>query len=198
MTLYTHLTYFCGQSMTLPMKLETERLILKPWSLHDLPIFTKLHTNPIVMADQGGPISKQQSKEKLERYVSNYEIFGYSRWRVALKSGEVIGYCGVSPVRRQHPLGHHEEIGWRLFPEAWGHGYATEAAITSLKAFFTHNDIQTVYAYTAADNVRSQRVMKKIGLIRDDLLDFIEPYGQTGEWKGLVWKANRQNFTFDQ
>lgn len=176
------------------MILETNRLILKPWTHQDLPVFAKLHADPVVMADYGGPITEERSKEKLERYITNYETFGYSRWMVSLKNGAVIGYCGISPSRRPHPLGDHEEIGWRLFPEAWGHGYATESAVASLTDFFTNTDIPTVYSYTAADNARSQGVMRKLGLIRNESLDFMIPDARQGDWRALVWKISKKDF----
>ena len=144
------------------------------------------------MADQGGPLTLSAAEEKLERYVSTYEQHGFARWCVKTKSGEIIGYCGVMASRRPaHPLGDHEEIGWRLFSEQWGHGYATEAAAASLEDVLRRTDISTIYSYTAVINVRSQSVMRKLPLERDAALDFETEDPRMGKWKGLVWKTCR-------
>ena len=121
-----------------------------------------------------------------------YENFGYSRWHLLLKSsGESLGYCGVMPVRRQHPLGDHDEIGWRLFPTAWGNGYATEAAFCAIEDFYSRTRATELYSYTAADNTRSQGVMRKLNLERVPNLDFTIPDARLGQWLGLVWKSSR-------
>ncbi len=173
------------------MEINTGRMILQPWTMADLAVFTALHADPVVMADQGGPLNDAQSREKLKRYELAYQQFGYARWRVSLTGRDTIGYCGVMPVRRAHPLGPHEEIGWRLFPQVWGQGYAAEAAAAALADVFARTRIQTVFAYTAADNHRSQRVMHKLGLQRQAQLDFVASDPRLGQWRGLVWKADK-------
>lgn len=170
--------------------LETQRLRVRTWEEEDLDNFTALHTDPTVMEDQGGPLDLGDSRQKLQRYAEAFQLYGYGRMLVETIDGNFLGYCGVMPVRRAHPLGPHDEIGWRLLPEAWGHGYATEAAHASLSDGFNRVGLTEVLAYTAADNLRSQAVMNRLELRRDASLDFTIHDDRIGGWRGLVWKAS--------
>src|SRR5262249_54853290 len=96
---------------------------------------------------------------------------------------------GVMPSPEGHRLGPHFEIGWRLVRNAWGHGYATEAARVALRDAFSRAGLTEILAYTAAGNVRSQGVMERLGLERDSSRDFTAHYDGLGPWHGLVWVA---------
>ena len=91
--------------------------------------------------------------------------------------------------RVEHPLGPHEEIGWRLNRHAWGHGYATEAARAALDDAFTRVGLKEVVAYTSPDNVQSRAVMARLNLRRDITRDFTVDNDRVGTWRGLVWVA---------
>ena len=99
-----------------------------------------------------------------------------------------VGYAGVMPSRPHHPLGPHEEIGWRLVRAAWGRGYATEAARAVLADAFARLGVREVLAYTAADNARSEAVMERLEMQRDPSRDFDALYDSV-PWYGLVWVA---------
>jgi RimJ/RimL family protein N-acetyltransferase len=71
---------------------------------------------------------------------------------------------------------------------AWGQGYATEAAKAALRDAFERVHLKQVLAYTSADNVRSQAVIKRLSMQRAATLDYSEPLG-TEMWQGLVWIA---------
>ena len=172
------------------MILETQRLRVRTWDEEDADNFIALHANPTVMEDQGGPLDSGDSRQKLQRYAEAFQLHGYGRMLVETTDGTFLGYCGVMPVRRVHPLGPHDEIGWRLLPEAWGHGYATEAAIASLTDGFARVGLTEVLAYTATDNLRSQAVMNRLEMCRDASLDFTIHDDRIGDWRGLVWKAS--------
>ena len=108
-------------------------------------------------------------------------------WLVeTISGGEFLGYCGVTRVREDHPIGIHDEIGWRLIRRAWGHGYATEAARAALIDLFRRVKVNEVLAYTDAQNVRSQAVMRRLGLRRDPSRDFAIYSDRLGTWRGLV------------
>src|SRR5438034_11446631 len=106
------------------MHIETERLRLRVWEEADRDHFATLNADPIVMKDLGGPLSRDDSDAKLDRYLKAWGNNGYGRWLVETISGKFLGYCGVMPARADHPIGIHDEIGWRLIREAWGQGYA--------------------------------------------------------------------------
>jgi RimJ/RimL family protein N-acetyltransferase len=72
------------------------------------------------------------------------------------------------------------EIGWRLARSAWGHGYATEAALASLAFGFQVLALPEILAVTTAGNLRSQAVMQRIGMTRDPAEDFDNPTEPAG------------------
>ena len=80
------------------MHLETERLRLRVWEEADRDHFAALNADPVVMNDLGGPLSRQDSGAKLDRYLKAWGSNGYGRWLVETISGEFVGYCGVMPV----------------------------------------------------------------------------------------------------
>lgn len=172
------------------MHIETERLRLRVWEEADRDHFATLNADPIVMKDLGGPLSRDDSDAKLDRYLKAWKSNGYGRWLVETISGKFLGYCGVMPVRGDHPIGIHDEIGWRLIREAWGHGYATEAARAALIDVFRRMKLIEVLAYTDAQNIRSQAVMRRLGLRRDTSRDFAIYSDRLGTWRGLVWTAH--------
>jgi RimJ/RimL family protein N-acetyltransferase len=169
--------------------IETERVRLRIWEEEDRDHFATLNADPLVMKDLGGPLSRADSSAKLDRYLKAWRSNGYGRWLVETISGNFLGYCGVMPVREDHPIGIHDEIGWRLIREAWGHGYATEAARAALIDVFRRVKLIEVLAYTDAQNIRSQAVMRRLGLRRDASRDFAIYSDRLGTWRGLVWTA---------
>jgi RimJ/RimL family protein N-acetyltransferase len=167
--------------------IRTARLTLRPWREADRPAFAALNADPEVAADLGGPLPRAASDAKLDRYRATFDRHGYSRLVIEDSRGTFLGYAGLMPSSPGHPLGPHAEIGWRLVRTAWGKGYATEAAQAVLEDAFARG-LGEVLAYTAADNVRSQAVMARIGMRRDPLLDFDTLNGDV-PWQGLVWVA---------
>ena len=67
------------------------------------------------------------------------------------------------------------EVGWRLASSHWGNGYATEAAREALRFGFTNVGLEEIVSFTVPQNIRSRRVMERIGLVRDPAGDFDHP-----------------------
>jgi RimJ/RimL family protein N-acetyltransferase len=173
------------------VEITTRRLRLRCWTHDDRDEFARLNVDPEVMHDLGGPLSRADSDRKLDGYVDCFAHHGYSRWMIeTLGHREFVGYAGVVAQSDQHhPLGVHNEIGWRLVRSAWGNGYATEAAQAALADVFARTSLTEVLAYTSSDNVRSQAVMQRLNLRRESDRDFTVRYPELGEWTGLVWSA---------
>ena len=171
------------------MELETLRLRLRHWHEADWDEFATLHADPDVNADLGGAFSQAKSYRKFSRYIKAQREYGHSRWVIEDKGGTFLGYAGIMPVSEEHSLGSHNEIGWRLNRAAWGQGFASEAAAVALEDGFKRLSLTEVLSYTAPDNLRSQAVMKRIGMTRDSRKDFTAQYDGYGDWKGWVWVA---------
>lgn len=146
-----------------------------------------MNADPEGMLDQGGPLSREASDAKLDRYAQAFGRHGFCRWAIESREGKFLGYAGIMPSPTGHPLGPHVEIGWRLVRRAWGHGYATEAAEAALTDTFRRVGLIGVVAYTAPDNFRSQGVMARLNLYRDPSRDFTADYDGFPAWRGLVW-----------
>ena len=169
------------------MIIETPRLRLRPWRASDLDTFVALHADPEVMWDQSGPISRAESSAKFDRYRAAFEAVGYCRWALEDLTGTFLGYAGIMPGKGEVLPDSFTEIGWRLVRAAWGHGYATEAAGAALGDAFQRVGLPEVIAFTSAENLKSQAVMKKLGMRRDAARDFVTDYGTEPSWQGLVW-----------
>ncbi|HEX2593659.1 MAG TPA: GNAT family N-acetyltransferase [Rhizomicrobium sp.] len=168
--------------------IETPRLLLRSWQPGDGDAFAAMNAHPEVMADLGGPLDRATSDAKLARFTKSFADRGLTRWLIEDRAtGRYLGYCGLA-WHDTHALGPHHDIGWRLTRDAWGKGYAFEAATAALADAFTRAGINEVFAYTAPDNLRSQAVMARLGLERLSDRDFIWPEGE-GAWHGLVWVA---------
>jgi RimJ/RimL family protein N-acetyltransferase len=170
--------------------LATHRLRLRPWLDSDGSDFAAMNADPKVMADLGGPLTRVESDAKLHRFASVFERVGFTRWVIEEPSMGFIGYAGLVPVSRDHSLGEHHELGWRLVRSAWGQGFASEAATACLDDAFSRIGSRQVFAYTAPDNERSIAVMSRLGLTRCPQLDFTSWYEGYGPWSGLVWSAD--------
>lgn len=170
--------------------IETTRLRLRIWHDRHRDAFARMHSDPEVMADYGGPIAQLEINEKFERYVAAYRDHHVSRWAVETLDGVFLGYAGVMPrLSNDHPLGAHFEVGWRLVRNAWGQGYATESAKAALRHAVHCVGLSEILSYTSPDNMRSQAVMARLNLVRDPARDFITLTSNGEQWQGLVWVA---------
>jgi len=154
---------------------ETERLRLRTWDDADLDAFI-LHTNtPAVMRWLGGVWPREQQEAAFARVKSYERDFGHSFWIVERKEDRaLLGFCGLKRVNSGGaPNPGDFEIGWRLREDAWGHGYAKEAAMAAMDLAFDRYDAPFVVALTVDQNVSSVGLMKRLGMKRRTDLDFV-------------------------
>ena len=160
------------------LPIESERLILRPWRQSDFAPFAALNGDPEVMEYFPDTLSREDSDALALRIKERIETEGFGFFAVEVKDGpEFIGMVGpsVPPYGAQLPCGPCTEVGWRLSREAWGKGYASEAAAASLDFAFGVLERGEVVAFTAVQNERSQAVMRRIGMTRDESADFDHP-----------------------
>ena len=91
------------------------------------------------------------------------------------------GLICLQAVPFETPFTPANEIGWRFAYEHWGRGYATEGARAALEFAFERLGWDEVVAFTAASNLRSQRVMERLGMSHDPRDDFDHPRLQAGD-----------------
>lgn len=155
--------------------IRTERLTLRPWQESDLEPFVKLNSDPRVM-EYIGLRTRDESAAFIRRASDHIQRQGYGFWAASLnQTGEFIGYIGLNRVLFEALFTPAVEIGWRLAFEYWGKGYATEGAKAALEFGFETLNLEEIVSFTAAQNMRSRRVMEKIGMHRDPSDDFDHP-----------------------
>jgi RimJ/RimL family protein N-acetyltransferase len=112
----------------------------------------------------------------MARYRAEMDAEGWGLWAVEVTGGpSFIGMVGLHRVNPSIPCAPAVEIGWRLSPEHWGHGYASEGAAAALHYGFTEGGLPQIVAFTTTLNTRSQAVMARIGMVRDLGGDFDHP-----------------------
>lgn len=157
------------------MNLLTERLSLRPWRDDDLPSLIALNTDPAVNRWLGGPLLASRSAEALTRMQSHLTTHGWGVLLVEERAGRFLGLAGLQPVRAHLPVAPATEIVWRLRSDAWGQGYASEAAAAILAASAQHGAPTDIVSIVAAANLRSARTAGRIGLRHESALDFLHP-----------------------
>jgi RimJ/RimL family protein N-acetyltransferase len=156
--------------------LRTDRLILRRWRDSDLAPFAALNADPEVMEHFPALLTAEQTATMVEVVEAGFAKHGFGLWALEVAdTGEFIGFTGLSVVRFDAPFGPAVEVGWRLARNAWGHGYASEAARRSLEYGFTDADLPEIVSFTYVGNLRSRAVMERIGMTRDPADDFLHP-----------------------
>jgi RimJ/RimL family protein N-acetyltransferase len=174
--------------------IETERLILRPWKDADRAPFVAMSADPAVMETLGGVLSEEAAHAYVDAGAKRLAVFGFCRWALERRQdGAFIGAVGLVPIHPSLPLPAGFEMGWRLARDAWGHGYATEAARAAIADGFKRSGLTEVFAFTSRPNLRSQAVMERVGMIRTATLDFEHPaLAQDHPMRShLVWMARR-------
>ncbi len=153
--------------------IETERLILREWRPEDLAHFAAMNQDSRVMEWMPKPLTESETALMIEHIKAHFKKHGFGLFACVLKdSSKFIGYVGLKLQDFEAPFTPCIEIGWRLAYEAWGKGYATEAARAVLKAAFENYGLQEIVSFTVPMNDRSIKVMEKIGMVRDLQGDF--------------------------
>ncbi|MFC4911979.1 GNAT family N-acetyltransferase [Actinomadura gamaensis] len=163
--------------MTRSSALRSERLVLRRWRDEDRGPWAALNADPEVMKYFPDVMTRAESDAQLDRFDAAIEERGFGFWAVEVAgSGRFIGVTGLSVPRFTAHFTPAVEVGWRLARDAWGHGYASEAARRSLDFAFTELGLPEVVAFTTVDNARSRAVMRRIGMTHDPSDDFDHPY----------------------
>jgi Ser-tRNA(Ala) deacylase AlaX/predicted acetyltransferase len=154
----------------------TERLILRLWKPEDAEPYYEMHQDPKVIEFLPGPLSRERVAEFMADMNAGFAVNKYCMFAVEEQaSGAFIGFVGLAQPRFEAHFTPCVEIGWRLASAYWGRGYATEVARAVLAYAFNFLKLDEVVSFTVPKNVRSQNVMRRIGMVRDENGDFLHP-----------------------
>lgn len=161
--------------------LETDRLVLRAFTSHDVDDVLALDNDPDVMRfiNGGRPVDRAAILERtLPRLLHDHPRFGTrGYWAAQEKAGGVfLGWFEFRPLDEEDPT--VVELGYRLNRAAWGRGYATEGARALVGHGFARLGVERVTANTMAVNLASRRVMEKSGLL------FLRNF--TGDWPEAI------------
>ena len=175
---------------------ETDRLILRDWREEDWPFFWEGTNTPGVMRWLGGVCDGAKRDAAQQRLLSYDREHGHTFWCVERRSdGAILGFCGLKRSNQSGgPLG-MMEVGWRLREDAWGRGYAKEAATASLDLAFDRFDAEKVIAMTVQRNTASWGLMERLGMRRRDDLDFDNAEFDKEDPVIIVYSIDRASWT---
>lgn len=139
--------------------LTTERLTLRAPRLSDFPAHLAFKTSDRAQF-VGGKVSESEAWGHLCAMIGQWELRGYGRWMVAeTATDRPMGIIGI-----HHPLDWPEaEIGWTIYAEGEGRGYAYEAAVASRAYAYDTLGWSTIASFVSPDNTRSIALAKRMG-----------------------------------
>lgn len=179
----------------------TERLRLREWTDADRDPFAAMNADPRVMRYFPGTLDRTQSDDMVDRLIRHVEQHGFTLWVVEVVtslrgSTPFAGFTGLAVPTREMPFPHEQplvEVGWRLRPEWWGLGIATEAAQACLDFGFNAARLDEIVSFTVPANTPSRNVMTRLGMTLDG--EFDHPAAGPDDWwrTHVLYRKRRAN-----
>ncbi len=158
----------------------TERLGFRNWKESDIEKMAEINANEVVMEFFPSTQTLEQTKAFIDRMQQLYERTGFCYFAVdTLVDNRFIGFIGLAEQNFEADFTPCIDIGWRLHPNAWNKGYATEGAKACLEYAFTTLKLDKVCAMAPVVNLKSIEVMKKNGM--HYVANFIHPVLENDE-----------------
>lgn len=158
------------------MLLETPRLILRRWRPEDRAPFAALNADPKVMEFFPACLTRDESEAMADAIDAHFNEHGYGLYALELKgTGAFIGYAGLKHIPWEVSFTPAVEMGWRIDSKYWGNGYVPEAAREAAHYGLTVLKLPELLSFTVPMNMKSRRVMEKIGMTQDKEGDFAHP-----------------------
>jgi len=174
---------------------DTARLTLRDWRAEDWPEFWRVTNTLGVMRWLGGVQDEAGQAAARARWEGYRAEHGHTFWVVERRQdGALLGFCGLKRCDQAGgPIG-MMEVGWRLREDAWGQGYAREAAEASLALAFERFCADEVIALTVAGNRDSWGLMLRLGMARREDLDFDNAYIDPADPRVIVHAISRKDW----
>ena len=151
---------------------ETDRLLIREYVEEDAEAFFKLNTDPQVIrfVPDKPLLNVEQARQiLLDHPIADYQQYGFGRGACILKStGEQIGFAGLKYLEELGEV----DVAYRLMPAYWGHGYASEAALASVRFGFAQLGLKKIIGLVMPENIASARVLEKTGLRYVEMVTF--------------------------
>ena len=145
------------------MVLETERLVLREYTMEDFGALYAILSDPETMQHYPKPYDEEGTERWINWNLKNYREYGFGLWAMELKdTGEFIGDCGITMQKIDGQI--LPEIGYHIHKKHWRKGYAKEAASAVRDWFFGNTDFDAVYSYMKYTNVPSSSTAASIGM----------------------------------
>jgi RimJ/RimL family protein N-acetyltransferase len=151
-----------------------EQLILRQWRDSDLEPYAAMNADPEVMRHFPGLLTRAETAASLERQRRAIDERGWGLWAVEVE-GVFAGFTGLNTPTFSAPFTPCTEIGWRFRREFWGRGLAYGAAREALRFGFNSLKLAEIVSFTAETNLRSRKLMERLGMERDAGGDFDHP-----------------------
>jgi len=157
-----------ARHMHMNVIIETDRLLLRTFNREDAGLIYQLNLDPEVTRYTLDPVKDvNHAREILEKTIlPQYALYNHGRWAIHIKPGPdriangFIGWCGL----KTRPEMDEIDLGYRLMKNAWGKGYATEAAYASLRHGFERLGLKRIVGRALPGNLASIRVLEKCGM----------------------------------
>jgi RimJ/RimL family protein N-acetyltransferase len=148
---------------------QTDRLLLRRWRASDREPFAAINADPEVMRHigSGAVLGRGLSDDMVVRFEREWEQRGFGLWALSARDdpdARLLGFCGLTVPMFLPSVLPAVEVGWRLARDAWGQGYATEAARAAVDFGFTEGVAEEILAIVDPRNERSLRVCAKLGM----------------------------------
>ena len=146
------------------VKLESDRLLIRPFKIGDEQAILELNSNSLVQKYTGDTLltTKEQAEDVLHNIIlKDYEIYEYGRFAVIYKPDQkLIGFTGIKYLPEANG---ESDLGYRFLPEYWGKGIATESSKMALDFGFNGLQLKKILGFTELKNKASTRVLEKVG-----------------------------------
>lgn len=169
--------------------LESDRLRVRRFTIADLDMLASLLGDATVARHLGGPRDRAGAEHTLRtRALDYYDRFpGLGMWVTEERaSGRAVGFHVLNHVQGEQDI----QVGYALFEDTWGQGYATEMAVRLMRYGFDDLALPQIVAITTRAHVASQRVLLKAGLVRKGERTFTHP-ALAGEGAMAWFEADR-------